>query len=370
MVDMDAAQLGARVREARSRKDLAQGELAELVGLDRTAINKIETGTRKVAALELSDIADALGLRMSSFFEDPAPALVSHRSSQGLDTVDSEIDGHLERLASDVELVKKLGTLDLSPPPGDWPLLTSTTDAEAMAKKARSAIGADSRSPLLDISRHLAKIGLLVFARDFGVDTADAGTLLLREGGLSLVNSANKVGRRRLAVAHELAHYLAADDYTVDWRVSDNTSLTEARFDYFARALLLPPDGLRARWGQLHEGEGTRSAAVVTASEYRVDMSTLARRLLDLEIVDASVAAEIRSVRTTGADIVEFDLLHIDELTGTGQPRVYQQAVLKLLRDEKISRERALDLLWDTFSDSDLPQPRVRDAGEIWQYVS
>ncbi|MGO1406957.1 MAG: helix-turn-helix domain-containing protein [Brachybacterium sp.] len=370
MVDMDARQLGARVREARSRKDLSQGELAERVGLERTAINKIETGMRKVAALELSDIADALGLHMSSFFEDPAPALVSHRSSQGLDTVDSTIDAHLERLANDAELVKKLGALDLSQPQRNWPVLTSKADAEVMAKKARSAIGADSTSPLLDITRHLAKLGLLVFARDLGVDTADAGTLLLREGGLSLVNSANKVGRRRLAVAHELAHYLAADDYTVDWRVSDNTTLTEARFDYFARAFLLPPNGLRARWSQLHEGEDTRAAAVIIASEYRVDMSTLARRLLDLAIIDTSVAAEIRSVRTTATDIVEFDLLHIDELAGTAQPRVYQRAVLKLLRDEKISRERALDLLWETFSESDLPQPRVRDAGEIWQYVS
>lgn len=52
---------GARVREARELAGLTQGELASRVNLDRTAVNKIEGGIRKVTALELSDIATALG---------------------------------------------------------------------------------------------------------------------------------------------------------------------------------------------------------------------------------------------------------------------------------------------------------------------
>ena len=67
----------------------------------------------------------------------------------------------------------------------------------------------------------------------------------MREGGVCLVNSHNKVGRRRLALAHELGHYLLQDEYTVDWRVTDGGVGLESRLDRFARALLLPAQGLR-----------------------------------------------------------------------------------------------------------------------------
>lgn len=118
-------------------------------------------------------------------------------------------------------------------------------------------------SPITDLARRVADLGLFVFARDLGVDTADAGTVLLRDGGASLVNSADKVGRRRLAAAHALAHYLVADEYTIDWRVADDGSQTESRFDQFARALFLPADGLRATW---HEIEArSRGVSAISA---------------------------------------------------------------------------------------------------------
>ncbi|WP_369073188.1 helix-turn-helix domain-containing protein, partial [Fictibacillus arsenicus] len=67
--------LGARVRAARERRGMSQQDLATAVGLERTMVNRIEGGQRKVTALELASIADALGTRMQSFFTEPAPAL-------------------------------------------------------------------------------------------------------------------------------------------------------------------------------------------------------------------------------------------------------------------------------------------------------
>lgn len=74
MAQIDERALGARIREARERADLKQGELGALAGLERTAVNKIEGGVRRVTALELSDIASALGVRMSSFLSEPPPS--------------------------------------------------------------------------------------------------------------------------------------------------------------------------------------------------------------------------------------------------------------------------------------------------------
>jgi hypothetical protein len=93
-------------------------------------------------------------------------------------------------------------------------------DADNLARQARGLLGL-AAVPVYDLIDRAASIGLLVFSRDLGVDTADAGTILLRQGAVSLVNSRNTVGRRRLALAHELGHYLVADKYIVDWRVVD-----------------------------------------------------------------------------------------------------------------------------------------------------
>lgn len=372
MMDVTVEQLGARVRESRLRKGVTQEDLAERVSLERTVINKIEAGTRKIQALELSDIADALGVSMSSFFSDPSPAIVAHRSSQGIDTVDSHVDSVLESLVADVELIQSLGELSGPYPRFSLDVPGSSEQAEDMASEIRRVLELDESAPLTSITRRFADLGLFVFTKDLGSDTADAGTVLLQVGGVSLVNSSNKVGRRRLAAAHELAHFLTADDYTVDWRIDARSGgpSIESRFDRFARALLLPGRTVVEQWKEDLAGHDVRTAAVLLASRYRVDMSTLARRLTELGVASPSDAHQIREVRTTRGDMVEYDLHPTDELAGDSQPLAFQKAVLNLVRADRISNARALDLLWNQFAEEDLPKPRTRDANEIWKYTS
>lgn len=377
MSEIDSEMLGTRIREARERAGLKQGELGSAVGLDRTAVNKIEGGVRKVTALELSAISIALGVRMSSLLTEPPPALVSHRSSQGLDTADSRIDRLLANLATDVEFVESLapeelglGNLEARIEGLPFPSPYTMSEADQLASKARALLGLDATQPVRDLVALAASIGLLVFSADLGVDTADAGTILLRHGGVSLVNSQNKVGRRRLAAAHELGHYLVADEYTVDWRVAEQGGDVEARLDRFARALLLPESGVQAAWSQHSDAFELREAAVQVASEFRVDMTTLARRLQELGLIGGNEAAAVRSIATTQADIVEYGLIVPTDLEGTSLPVPFQKAVLRAFRAERISRERALNLLQDTFNDDDLPALRARREDELWNFVS
>lgn len=379
VTDLDAKTLGGRIRAARVRAGLSQDDLAREVGLDRTAVNRIESGVRKVAALELSYIATALDVRMATFFEEPTPALVAHRSSQCLDTVDSRIDALLARLAEDVEFldslhVDELGLAcadvvdqaDIEPP-------STNADAEALAARARELMDVSAEESIRSLSDAVTKVGLLAFSRDIGNDTADAGTIPLRRGGVSLVNSQMKVGRRRFALAHELGHHLIADDYTVDWRVADNSDRTvplEARFDRFARALLLPAAALDRQWPEMVAATDERTAAIRLASEFRVDMATLATRLYELELADNDTKHKVLSYRTNKTDIVELNL-HVptEELAGTTVPLPFSRAVVRLVRDERISRERALQLLRGTFEEADLPPVRERRAEDIWKFV-
>ncbi|MFG1952709.1 helix-turn-helix domain-containing protein [Micromonospora sp. NPDC048830] len=380
MADIDARTLGERIRDARKRAGLSQEDLGRAAGLERTVVNKIEQGIRRITALELSDVAVAIGVRMSTFFEEPVPALVAHRSSQGLDTADSQIDALLAKFATEVEFVASLGVNELGLDAADVvaranitrPL--TNTEAEALAAKARELMALSAEEPINRISDCVAKVGLLAFSRDIGTDTADAGTVLLPRGGLSLVNSGMKIGRRRLALAHELGHYLIADAYTIDWRVADhpdNAVPTEACLDRFARALLLPKTAVTRQWPEKVARSGEHGAATLLASEFQVDMATLATRLKELRLADSETVALVRRCRTTKADIVEMNLrVSPEEMEGTTVPRPFAGAVLRLVRDERISRERALDLLQGTFDEADLPQIRERRADEIWEFVS
>jgi len=244
------------------------------------------------------------------------------------------------------------------------------SDADNLAVRARRLLGLNEHEPARDLLGLVSKIGLLAFSTDLGVDAADAATILLRTGGVSLINSHNKVGRRRLALAHELGHYLAQDQYTVDWRVADHANEDiEARLDRFARTFLLPEGGLRAAW-RSNEQRELREIAVILGSQYRVDMSTLARRARELDLVNADQAILIRAVSTTKADFIDFGLYMQPEMDDVTLPLPYQRAVLRLVRDERISRERALELLHGTFTEADLPPMRIRREDELWKFVS
>jgi Zn-dependent peptidase ImmA (M78 family) len=233
-------------------------------------------------------------------------------------------------------------------------------------------LGLRPDAPAHDLARLVVDIGLLPFAIHLG-EGADAGTVLLRAGGVSVINGDLHAGRRRLALAHELGHYLIADPYTTDWRVaSSEAEALEARLDRFARALLLPDVDLRARWGiwARDPDETLRDAAVRAGSHYRVDMATLARRLSELGLVNGDQADSIRQVRTKKADIVEKNLVVHRELEPVSLPRRYEPAVLSLFRSETVTVDRALGLLLDTFDRDALPDLPVLPDTEIWSVTS
>ncbi len=351
---------------------MTQAQLASAVSLDRSVLAKIETGQRRVGALELALVAEALDERVEWFVTEAPQAIVSHRNLQEPGTPSPSIDRIIERVARSVEFVQENGglalatTSELTPPAG-------VGQAEKAAIAVRSNLGLNATEPVLEIAQRVVDLGLLAFSFDLGTDSADAASILLGHGGIAVVNGSLHVGRRRLALAHELGHYVFADEYTVDWRVAEHgdESGWEARLDRFARAVLLPEAGLIAEWTRRRDGGAdVRTAAVQVASTYRVDMSTLARRLQELHLADPSTVSKVRGTRTTRADIVELDLVVPPELEAPSLPRPYEEAVLRLYRNDHVSPERAIDLLFDTWSEADLPDLPMLPEGAIWKFVS
>ena len=351
----NGADLGERIARVRHEAGLTQLECATRVGLNRSSLAKIELGQRRVSALELSDIADALKYRVEWFFREPPQAVVSHRA-QARSAV-TAIDRRIEQIAMEVEFVAKHSkSLPLrSTKHHSFP--DSCNGIEQSAATTRHLLGLQPEEPADDLARRCEDISFLVFSFDLGDGAADGASLLLEHGGVAVVDGSKPVGRRRLTLAHELGHFMFADEYSVDCHVADSAAgAREAAIDQFARAVLLPEAAIRRRWNELEASNpDIRSAAVVAASEYQVDMATLARRLIEIGAVDPITAKLVRTASTGRFDFVEFDLTNPDELAPPTLPRRYEVAVLDLFRREQVSRARALGLLFDAWRDDELP---------------
>jgi transcriptional regulator with XRE-family HTH domain len=61
------AVLQALLRDVRRERHLSQQEVADRVGMEQTAISKIELGEKRADLLELRDICEATGISLVDF---------------------------------------------------------------------------------------------------------------------------------------------------------------------------------------------------------------------------------------------------------------------------------------------------------------
>ncbi|OWJ64090.1 helix-turn-helix domain-containing protein [Inquilinus limosus] len=84
--EAERRQLGEKLREAREYVGYSQDEVASFLKVPRTAITNIESGQRKVEALELKRLAELYRQPVSHFTGDEAgttlPADVAHLARQ------------------------------------------------------------------------------------------------------------------------------------------------------------------------------------------------------------------------------------------------------------------------------------------------
>jgi len=287
--------MGTRVAEARQRAGLTQVELAAATSLDRSALAKIEKGTRRVSALELARIAQAVDERIEWFVAEAVPSVVSHRNLVDPGSASPSIDRLADRVTRNVEFLQSQDPQFTLPELERLERPAGADEAESAALTVRRLLGFEGGQPASDLGAAASRAGILAFSFDLDHDAADAASILLPRGAVVVVNGSLHVGRRRLSLAHDVGHCVFADEYVVDWNVAghEDGGTWEARLDRFARALLLPAGELRSEWLHLRERDDTRTAAVKVASRWRVDMSTLARRLAEIGLVDSAEAQPV-----------------------------------------------------------------------------
>ena len=266
---MNAKTLGRRLRTARTLRGLSQQQVAQALGLARTAVTQLEAGNRSVSTLELTALSELYLYRVADFLQDTPDddiLVALHRVAPGLeqdpDTKEQVVRCfHLCR--EGVMLEKLLGVEPRSGPPkyesriprspGD-----AIAHAEESADQERRRLGIGN-APISDISELISSQG--IWASGVALPDGISGLFLCHASiGLAiLVNSTHPKGRKRFSYAHEYAHALLDRDRDATISSIDNSSqLVEKRANAFAAAFLMPKAGDRCFLRTLDKGLPSR----------------------------------------------------------------------------------------------------------------
>jgi Zn-dependent peptidase ImmA (M78 family)/DNA-binding XRE family transcriptional regulator len=297
------ADIGQNIQRARYHRGLTQAELATAVGLDRTAVSRIEAGTRSLAAIELARFAAALEIPVPDLLQ-PAPERPRSPNLTRMLLRAAAVTANDEpQLAWFVDLIEQAAT---AAPASALPVLPArlrdlpvATAGELMARWTRRRFAVGATAPLRGLSGYLARLSVPVVAARFPSASRLAGCALTLPGGFAavLVNANHPATRQRFTVAHELAHLL----FDVDSLVSacdagevrpGPRSRLEQRADAFAAALLLPKRALRTSAESLLDFDRLRALE----AQYGVSHAAAVHRLHELGLLSDEEARVLRKL--------------------------------------------------------------------------
>lgn len=343
-------EFGKRIGQARKAVGFTQLDLASAIGLERTVITKIESGTRRIDSLELARISKVLRRPVSWFLMTPSPAVISRREAR--EGVELEADVLLESLASDLEQLVGMNLLISSKCPGFGVTVDTVQTAEQAAIKVRRHLGLEAQ-PLVDLGRVSEQLGLYLFV--LPLDAAVQGSYIaMRSGGVALVQGNAPTGKRRFTAVHELGHHVLADEYSTEW-IKGGKDERERLISAFAVHLLLPRSAAAARWQALGGKDDPWNAAVHLGAEFGLSWSALCGQLKNLDLVSEDLRADLTQRPPGIADFIERELTLMSLPVCPSIPTGYAAAVIKAFRGQRIGRQRALELLHNTLGAEELP---------------
>ncbi|MDN3296346.1 XRE family transcriptional regulator [Streptomyces ficellus] len=350
-------EVGERIAEARLAAGMSQGDLASKVGLDRTAMVRVEAGDRRVSALELSRLAQALGVPLAHFLSRPPAPLVSRRAA--LEDVSDEatrasyrLDAWLEQHARNAHWLVAEGFL--APPRLDSSVQRTEgqIDPGALAAAAREAVDKPS-GPLGPMADVVEQLGLFLTV----VDEPAEGASLLRDGyGVAVISGEAQPGRRRWTAAHELGHHLLQDEYHSDAGVAAGRDERERQIDRFAECFLLPARDVQDAWREVSPAEKPRPALLALAANYRMSWSAVVNRVRNLGLIDSAEARRQKANSPTRGDFLAAlgKQPNPDLETGT-TGKLWRKAVLSAWQAGAITAPRTVELLYGALTVDELP---------------
>lgn len=358
------AEIGARIAEARLATAMSQGQVAAELGVDRTAVVRLESGDRHVGALELMRLAQLFGVPVAHFLTRPPATVVSRRTELTSDSDQSarvryRVDAALEAHARDAcWLVEHAGLPRLDPSLSDR-MRQYAADPVSLAHEARDVIGMPTGplGPLADITE---RFGLYLTVVDID---AEGASLIDGEFGVCVIGGLPQPGRRRWTAAHELGHHLFQDAYHSDAGVAASRDEREQRIDRFVGEFLVPGSDLRQRWEQRPSTASDRDVLIRLAGEFRLSWSAVINRCVNAEFVSPQESRRLKANPPVRGDFIsalgtepQADL----EIGTVGVE--WRRAVFRAWKRSLITGPRTVELLHGRLGLDELP---ARDGADL-----
>jgi Zn-dependent peptidase ImmA (M78 family)/transcriptional regulator with XRE-family HTH domain len=334
---------GERLQIARKQAGLSLRALSDRLegAVSAQAIGKYERGEMMPSSGILLRLTKALGVGLD-FFASPVGARlreVDFRKHSGTNVreramVEAAVLQHVERYL----LIEEILGLDSSHWTEPFPRKTVTTveEGEALASRVRAEwnLGID---PIPNLTELLEEKGVKVLMLPLPDRVSGLTCMVERREGdavpVIVVNQNHPVERRRLTLAHELAHRVLQAESKIEEKAATR----------FAGAFLMPRDHLLAEIGPSRRRFGFEEL-MVSKRMYRVSAAALIVRCRDTGIISSDQMTRV--FMTIGRS---WRREEPRPLEGRGQvfecPRRFERLCYRALAEELVSVTKAAELL-------------------------
>ena len=341
---------GQRLRLARKKAGLSMRDLAGRLSppLSAQAISKYEGGRMMPSSAVLIDLGKTLDVSLDFLMGGQIEALegVDFRKHSGTSAKDrARAEAIVTEMLEDYLAVEDMLELESCADPFAGlrcDRIESVEDIETKATDLRRHwnLGID---PIPSMTGLLETHGIKVIEADLPARFDGLACGVKRSGNRAdtevvVTSRRTNVERKRLTLAHELAHRVIRDTGNPDIRV-------EKAMQQFAGAFLVPAEHLRAEAGAQRHGITYRELMRLKRF-YGVSASAMLIRLRDVGILSASAIeyafrTYARSWRTSEPEPITDE----EGLGAFERPSRFERLVWRALGDELISPIRAAQLL-------------------------
>ena len=339
-----------RIRLARRKAGYSLRDLAAEMDhrVTAQAIGKYERGEdipssgvlielAKALKVSVSYLMDTQGLVLSSVeFRTKANTTATDRAA-----VETEVLEWIERYLQ-IEHILDLDSAEWNPPFSPSRKLRTIEDAEELAKEVREKwmLGTD---PIPNMTELLEEKGLKVLVVDLPDRVSGFTCIVAQEDGapglpVIVVNRQFSLERRRLTLAHELAH-----------RVIDPNSLSdkdeEKAANLFAGAFLMPREHLLREVGKQRNALGYKEI-IALKRLYRVSGAALLMRLRQVGVINESILTYAFQTIARGWRTQEPEELEPENIRGQRErPQRFERLCYRALAEDFVSLSKAAELL-------------------------
>lgn len=341
--------MGTRIKLARKKAGLSLRGLADALEgkVTAQAIGKYERGEMTPSSGVLVGLCKALSVSLSYLTDTQGVELVgvdfrtmANTSAKDRAHVETEVIEWIERYMQ-VERVLELDSAEWQNPLDRPHKLKAIDEAEKRSDEVREKwkLG---RDPIPNMTELLEEKGLKVLTTTLPPRVSGFTCLVKRAEEQPLpvvvVNNQKSLERRRLSLAHELAHRLIDDSHLTDRE-------EEKAATYFAGAFLMPRDHLVREVGKRRLSLGYKEL-IDLKRLYRVSGAALLVRLRDIEIISEPILVyAFQSVARGWRTVEPEELEKLEDRGQTESARRFERLCYRALAEGLISLTKAAELL-------------------------